>query len=85
MKQLDRLLFAQGGKCFFCAEQLDKAEASIEHLQPKSTGGTEDESNLVSCCKTLNFLFGSKTIKEKFAIVVNQPGKFQCPAKHNGS
>jgi hypothetical protein len=33
----------------------------------------------VACCKALNNLLGSKSIKEKLQIVLNQRGNFQCP------
>lgn len=76
---LDRLLFAQGGQCFFCRKQLPKAEASVEHLVASANGGTNDDGNCVACCKALNHLLGSKSIKEKMQIVLNQRGNFQCP------
>ena len=77
---LDRLLFAQGGQCFFCRKPLPKAEASVEHLVATANGGTNDEGNCVACCKTLNHLLGAKPIREKMQIVLNQRGNFQCPA-----
>lgn len=40
-KPLDRLLFAQGGLCFFCKRPLSSAEASVEHR----------EELLTNCCK----------------------------------
>lgn len=76
---LDRLLFAQGGLCFFCRKPLPKAEASVEHLVAIANGGTNDDGNCVACCKALNHLLGSKSIKEKMQIVLNQRGEFQCP------
>lgn len=76
---LDRLLFAQGGQCFFCRKPLPKAEASVEHLLASANGGTNDDGNCVACCKALNHLLGSKSIKEKIQIVLNQRGNFQCP------
>lgn len=76
---LERLLFAQGGQCFFCRKPLPKAEASVEHLLASSNGGTNDDGNCVACCKALNHLLGSKSIKEKMQIVLNQRGNFQCP------
>src|SRR5574343_1892428 len=76
---LDRLLFAQGGQCFFCRKPLPKAEASVEHLLASTNGGTNDDGNCVACCKALNHLLGSKSIKEKLQIVLNQRGNFQCP------
>src|SRR5574343_914870 len=74
---LDRLLFAQGGQCFFCRKPLPKAEASVEHLLASTNGGTNDDGNCVACCKALNHLLGSKSIKEKMQIVLNQRGNFQ--------
>lgn len=76
---LDRLLFAQGGQCFFCRKPLPKADASVEHLLASANGGTNDDGNCVACCKALNQLLGSKSIKEKMQIVLNQRGNFQCP------
>lgn len=76
---LDRLLFAQGGQCFFCRKPLPKADASVEHLMASANGGTNDDGNCVACCKALNHLLGSKSIKEKMQIVLNQRGNFQCP------
>jgi hypothetical protein len=76
---LDRLLYSQGGQCFFCRKPLPKAEASVEHLVASANGGTNDDGNCVACCKALNHLLGSKSIKEKLQIVLNQRGHFQCP------
>lgn len=76
---LDRLLFAQGGHCFFCDKALPKSEASVEHLVASANGGSNSDDNCVACCKTLNHLLGSKSIKEKLQIVLNQRGHFQCP------
>ena len=76
---LERLLFAQGGHCFFCHEPLPREHASVEHLVASSNGGTNDESNCVVCCKTLNQLLGAKSIKEKMHIVLNQRSGFVCP------
>jgi hypothetical protein len=58
---------------------LPKAEASVEHLVASANGGTSDDGNCVACCKALNHLLGSKSIKEKVQIVLNQRGNFQCP------
>jgi hypothetical protein len=76
---LDRLLFAQGGTCFFCRKPLPKAEASVEHLVASANGGTNGDDNCVACCKALNHLLGSKSIKGKLQIVLNQRGDFRCP------
>jgi hypothetical protein len=81
MKQLDRLLFEQGGDCFFCKLPLAKEDASIEHLLAQANGGTSAEENIVACCKAVNSLLGNKPLKEKLAIVLRQKNGFRCPAR----
>lgn len=76
---LDRLLFAQGGDCFFCHEALPRGEASVEHLVASTLGGGDNDENCVACCKTLNRLFGRMSLKEKMQLLLKQRGDFQCP------
>ena len=78
-KPLDRLMFSQGNACFFCDMQLPKSEASVEHLVPSSRAGSNSDDNCVACCKAVNALFGSMSLKEKIRVVLNQHGKFVCP------
>jgi hypothetical protein len=77
---LDRLMFAQGGRCFFCKQPLPKADASVEHLFASSNGGSNADENCVACCKSVNTLLGSMSLKEKFQVVLNQKGQFKCPS-----
>jgi hypothetical protein len=58
---------------------LPKAEASIEHLFASANGGGNNEENCVACCKSLNAIFGSMSLKDKFQVVLNQKGNFNCP------
>ena len=51
--QLDRLLFHQGGRCFFCEQTLPRTEASVEHLHAVSNGGSREDENCVVCCKSV--------------------------------
>jgi hypothetical protein len=82
---LERLIFAQGGLCFFCGEQLPKGEASVEHLVASANGGNSNLENCVACCKTVNALLGSMSLKEKFRVALNQRGEFKCPARSDKS
>ena len=75
-------MFAQGGLCFFCKDPLAKADASVEHLVASANGGRNDDDNCVVCCKAMNALLGSMSLKEKIQVVLNQKGHFKCP---NGS
>lgn len=78
-KQIDRLTFAQGGLCFFCKQPLPKGEASVEHLVASANGGNNNDENCVVCCKAVNALLGSMSLKEKIQVVLNQKGQFKCP------
>ena len=80
-KPLDRLMFAQGGLCFFCKQALPPGEASVEHLVASANAGSNADDNCVACCKALNTLFGRMSLKEKVQIVLNQKGPFKCPNK----
>lgn len=80
-KPIDRLLFAQGGECFFCKLPLGKEDASVEHLVALTHGGKDNDENLVVCCKTLNNLLGRMSLKEKLEVVLRQRNGFQCPAR----
>ncbi len=77
--KLDKLLYLQNGKCFFCGKVLAKAEASVEHLLPKSKGGTDADGNVVACCVTLNRTFGNMELRDKVRFVLEQKGDFRCP------
>ena len=78
-KPLTRLLFAQGNLCFFCKGPLTAADASVEHLVAKANGGSNGDGNCVACCKSLNNLLGSMSLKEKIQVCLNQSGQFKCP------
>lgn len=83
IKTLDRLLFVQGGRCFFCDEVLTKADASIEHLMAHANGGTNAEENCVACCREVNGLLGSMPLKEKIRVLMRHNGRFKCPGGRN--
>jgi hypothetical protein len=72
-------MFAQGGLCFFCKQPLPKSEASVEHLVASANGGSNHAENRVACCKAVNALLGSMSLKEKIQVVLNQKGQFKCP------
>jgi len=81
-KPIDRLLFAQGGLCFFCQRTLAPSDATVEHLVASANGGSNHPDNTVACCRALNTLLGRMSLKEKLRVVLNQKGEFRCP---NGS
>ena len=80
MKQLERLLFLQGNRCFFCAQPIPVGEASVEHLIATSNGGPKDDENCIVCCKAVNAALGNLSIKSKLQAILNQRGTFICPS-----
>lgn len=79
LTKLEKMLFLQGGKCFFCGQLLPAAEASIDHLLPLSQGGRRVESNEVVCHKTVNDAFGAMDLKRKMEFILNSQGRVKCP------
>lgn len=81
LSKLGKMLYLQSGRCFFCGEPLREEDASIEHLNPTSRGGTRSEDNEVVCHATLNETFGSMDLKRKFEFTLRAAGKFKCPSR----
>ncbi len=77
--KLDRLLYLQSHRCFFCGRSLKREEASVEHLMPRASNGNDDDGNVVACCVALNRAFGSISLKEKIRIILDKAGSFSCP------
>lgn len=81
LTKLRKLLYLQSGRCFFCGEPLAEKDANIEHLHPKSRGGTSTEDNEVICHASLNETFGDMDLKRKFEFVLKSAGTFKCPKR----
>ncbi len=79
LSKLSKMLYLQGGLCFFCGEPLSEEDASIEHLNPKSKGGSSTDDNEVICHKSLNETFGNMGLKQKFEFTLKSAGHFKCP------
>lgn len=48
--------------CQYCGEHFDTKDLTIDHVVPKSLGGTISWSNAVTCCKTCNYVKGAELI-----------------------
>jgi hypothetical protein len=45
----------QEGRCFYCHAPLSEADATADHRQPKSKGGTDRRENIVAACFPCNY------------------------------
>lgn len=61
LNKKSRLLIMTGGKCAHCGKQMTPQQATIEHIFPKSQGGTSSLYNLTVLCKDCNE-FKSNTV-----------------------
>ena len=50
--------------CQYCAKRFSDKELTLDHILPKSRGGTNTWGNLVAACKKCNQRKGDKTPKE---------------------
>ena len=79
LTKLEKYIYLQHGKCFFCDEPISPKNATIEHLFPVSKGGKRTEDNEVACCATVNHTFGDMDLKRKFEFVLKSSTPFKCP------
>ena len=79
LTKLEKYIYLQHGKCFFCGEKITLGNATIEHLFPVSKGGKRTEDNEVACCATVNHTFGDMDLKRKFEFVLKSSATFKCP------
>lgn len=60
-----RLFIKTGGLCSLCGGRIDSySEASLDHIVPKSKGGTNKKSNLQLAHKYCNSIKGSKDMND---------------------
>lgn len=50
--------------CYFCKETIPKKKTTVEHLLPRSRGGTNEESNLAIACAPCNSDKDNMTVQE---------------------
>lgn len=53
------------GKCLYCGKKIEwrSGDFTLDHVIPRSLGGTTDWSNIVSCCFSCNQEKSNKTIE----------------------
>lgn len=56
------VLERDGEHCTYCGS--DEGPFHVDHIVPRSRGGTDDEENLTVACQTCNLSKGDKTLEE---------------------
>lgn len=49
-----RVLARDGFRCRYCGAGSHSVELHVDHVHPRSRGGSDDEDNLVTACRTCN-------------------------------
>ena len=52
------------GHCQYCGKKLNRGRFTLDHVIPKSKGGSTDWNNLVVSCERCNIKKGDKSLKE---------------------
>ena len=56
-RKLKTIYVSNSGECFYCGRKFttpNDPELTIDHVIPKSLGGSNDDGNLVPCCIKCN-------------------------------
>ena len=61
-------------RCQYCAKRLPVEELTVDHVVPKSKGGSADWSNSVTACRSCNNKKGNRTPKEAGMHLIQSPG-----------
>ncbi|TAL78728.1 MAG: HNH endonuclease [Bacteroidetes bacterium] len=65
------LYYKSDGKCAVCHKELSLEEATVDHIKPKSKGGSDKEDNLRIVCSRCNNRKKDKTGIEKVQSIQN--------------
>lgn len=60
-------------RCKFCDVQLNSRTATIDHIIPKSMGGTSSFINCVAACSSCNKRKGNKTLAASGMFLLSEP------------
>ena len=62
-------------ECQYCARELSSREATLDHVKPRSQGGTTVWENVVTCCPACNRRKGGRTPAEARMALRQKPAK----------
>lgn len=76
-----RNIFARdANRCQYCGRKFPSSELSLDHVIPKSRGGTATWNNIVCACMACNVRKGGRTPREAHMKLVRRPLKPKaCP------
>src|SRR5271157_6364707 len=71
-----RNIFARdGNQCQYCGKKFPTSELSLDHVVPRSQGGTSTWENIVCACVSCNVRKGGRTPREAHMHLIRKPEK----------
>ena len=71
----NNILWRDKNQCQYCGVVESPKEMTIDHVVPRSRGGENTWTNLVTCCKKCNQKKGNRTPEEVNMSLLNKPIK----------
>jgi 5-methylcytosine-specific restriction endonuclease McrA len=71
----NNILWRDKNQCQYCGVIESPRDMTIDHVVPRSRGGENTWSNLVTCCKKCNQKKGNRTPEEANMSLLNKPVK----------
>jgi len=62
-------------RCQYCGGKFSTSELTLDHVTPRSRGGTSDWANVVCCCVKCNVRKGGRTPREAGMKLITEPIK----------
>lgn len=69
----DAIYNRDNGICQYSGKRVDRHSATVDHIVPRSKGGSDSWNNLVLCSKDINSKKGNKTNSEAGLILLKTP------------
>ena len=67
-QMLDNALMVHGWTCCICARPISQGQESLQHMKPRSKGGTDDIENLRPAHKRCNSALGDRELDQSLII-----------------
>ena len=77
-RKLKDVIDRDGERCYLCGITLTIDEAELEHIVPRSLGGTNDQTNLAVACRPCNTTKAANVVS--FRVSDRRPVYHQCAA-----
>ena len=71
----NNILWRDKNQCQYCGVIESPRDMTIDHVVPRSRGGENTWSNLITCCKKCNQKKGNRTPEEANMSLLNKPVK----------